>query len=52
MGIREMWLIDPEKKEVEVRSFEASKNATYNLGQTLRSEIVPRIQIPILALFS
>src|SRR5438105_798397 len=35
MGVREMWLIDPEKQEVEVRSFEAGKNATYKIGETL-----------------
>jgi Uma2 family endonuclease len=35
MGIREMWLIDTEKHEVEVRSFEAGKTATYKGGETI-----------------
>ena len=25
MGVREMWLVDTDKKEIEVRSFEAGK---------------------------
>ena len=29
MGIREMWLVDIESKEVEVRSFEIGKTAVY-----------------------
>src|SRR5262249_46413884 len=29
MGVREMWILDPEKREVEVRSFEAGKSAVF-----------------------
>src|SRR5262247_2009113 len=52
MRIREMWLIDNEKKELEVRSFEANKSAIYRIGDTLKSEILPKIEIPIASLFT
>jgi Uma2 family endonuclease len=51
MGIREMWLIDPEKKEIEIRSFEPGKNAVYRAGGVLRSEILPNIKISVSNLF-
>jgi Uma2 family endonuclease len=52
MGVREMWLIDSEKKEVEVRSFQAEKNASYKIGDNLRSEVLPKIEIPVSILFA
>src|SRR6266581_3534384 len=32
MGVRELWLVDTETKEVEVRSFEAGKTAVYKVA--------------------
>lgn len=52
MGVRELWLVDTETKEVDVRSFEAGTSAIYTLTDTLRSEVLPRIEIPVAALFS
>ena len=52
MGVREMWLVDTEKKEVEVRSFEAEKSAIYRIGESLHSEVLPEIEIPVSALFT
>ncbi len=52
MGIREMWLVDIEAKEVEVRSFEMGKTAVYKIADVLRSEVLPEIDIPVTALFS
>ncbi|PYS46205.1 MAG: hypothetical protein DMG13_30495 [Acidobacteria bacterium] len=52
MGVREMWLIDTEKKEVEVRSFEAGKTAVFKSGESLRSEVLPKIEIEVSALFT
>jgi Uma2 family endonuclease len=49
MGVREMWLIDNEKKEVEVRSFE---NATFKVGENLNSTVLPKLRIPIRSLFT
>src|SRR5262245_28208838 len=43
MGVREMWLVDTEKKEVEIRSFEAGKTAVYEPGDVLRTEVIPNI---------
>ena len=52
MGVREMWLIDTERKEVEVRSFEAGKTAVYKITGALRSKVLPKIEIPVAALFT
>ena len=52
MRVREMCLVDTDKKEVEVRSFEAGKAAVYKIGDILRSEVLPKIEIPVAALFS
>ena len=52
MGVREMWLIENEKKEVDVRSFESDKSATFNLADTLHSAVLPKIRIPIRSLFT
>ena len=52
MGVREMWLVDTEKKEVEVRSFEAGETAVYKFTDTLGSEVLPKIEIHVAALFS
>src|SRR6266571_2105972 len=42
MGVHEMWLIELDKKEVAVRSFEAGKAAVYKTGDILRSEVLPK----------
>jgi Uma2 family endonuclease len=52
MGIREMWLIDNERKEVEVRSFEVDKTAIYKVEDTIRSVVLPKIRIPTAELFT
>jgi Uma2 family endonuclease len=52
MGVREMWLIDPEKKQVEMRSFETGKDFVYEAAGTLHSEVLPEIQISVSALFA
>src|SRR5262245_33279674 len=51
MGIREMWLLDSEKKQVEIRSFEAGKNVIYQPGDTLRSQVLLKIRISVSELF-
>lgn len=51
MGVREMWLIDVESRDVEVRSFESDKTAVYAIGGVVRSEVLPKIEIPVSALF-
>jgi Uma2 family endonuclease len=52
MSVRELWLIDSDKKEVEVRSFEAGKNAIYQTGDILRSELLAKIKISVFDLFA
>ena len=51
MGVREMWLMDEESHEVEVRSFETDKVSVYAIGDVVRSEVLPTIEIPVSALF-
>jgi Uma2 family endonuclease len=51
MGVREMWLADPETKEIEVRSFEVDKTSTYQRSDILRSAVLPEIQIPVASIF-
>jgi Uma2 family endonuclease len=51
MGVQELWLMDTEARDIEVRSFEAGRIAIYPITDTLRSEVLPRIEIPVSALF-
>jgi Uma2 family endonuclease len=51
MGIREMWLADPDTKEIEVRSFEVDKTSTYKRSDILRSLVLSEIQIPVANIF-
>ncbi len=51
MGVREMWLVELERKEVEVRCFETGKTAVYKLGEVLRSEVLSKLEIPVAAVF-
>src|SRR5438876_7749999 len=51
MGVREMWLVELDRKEVEVRCFETGKTAVYKLGDVLRSEVLSKIEIPVAAVF-
>jgi len=52
MGVREMWLVDTESKQVEVRSFEVGKNALYKVTENIRSQVLPKIVVSVAALFS
>ena len=52
MGVRELWLVDTESREVEIRSFEAAAEAVCKGSETLRSRVLPQIEIPVDALFS
>lgn len=48
----ELWLVDGAAKEIDVRSFEAGKTAVYRFPDTLRSEILPKIEIPVATVLS
>ena len=52
MGVREMWLVDPEKKQIEVRSFEADNSAVFKVGDTLRCQVLERIEIPVASILT
>jgi len=52
MRVREMWLVDTDKKQIEVRSFEATKSAVFEIGDNLRSEFLQRIEIPVASLLT
>ena len=51
MGVRELWLVDTEKKEIEVRSFDFGRTAVYKVTDILRSEVLSKIEIPVAAVF-
>jgi len=51
MGIRELWLIDNQRKGVEVRSFEADLSQVYRTADILRSVVLSKIRIPVSQLF-
>ena len=51
LGVREIWLVDPEAKEIEVRSFEIDKTSTYKRSDILRSAVLSEIQIPVASIF-
>jgi Uma2 family endonuclease len=51
MRVRELWLIDPEAREIEVRSFESGHSQIYKTHDVVRSEILPEIKILVSALF-
>ena len=51
MGVRELWLVDTDTKEVEVRSFETGKSVLYRTGAILRSGVLP-IEIPLPKIFT
>src|SRR5262245_26978888 len=50
MGVCEMWLVDTENRQIEVRSFEAKKSTVFKISDSLRSEVLPAIQIPLTSL--
>jgi Uma2 family endonuclease len=52
MGVREMWLIDTQERQIEVRSFEVNKSAVFKIGESLRSEVLQKIEIPLALLFT
>jgi Uma2 family endonuclease len=52
MGIREMWLVDTGERQIEVRSFEVNKSVVFKIGESLRSEVLPKIEIPLTLLFT
>jgi Uma2 family endonuclease len=51
MGIREMWLVDTNAKEVEVRYFEGNSTKMYGPNDVVRSMVFPKIEIAISGLF-
>jgi Uma2 family endonuclease len=51
VGVRELWLVDPDRKEIEVRSFEAATTSIYKTPDVLRSAVLVEIQIAVAAVF-
>jgi len=43
--------LDPDPKEIEVRSFEAEKTSIYNTSDVLLSAVLAEIQISVAAVF-
>jgi Uma2 family endonuclease len=51
IGVREMWIVDPDAKTIEVRSFEAETTSIYKTSDVLRSAVLVEIQISVAAAF-
>jgi Uma2 family endonuclease len=49
--VREMWIVDPDSKAIEVRSFEAGTTSIYKTSNVLRSAVLVEIQIAVAAVF-
>ena len=43
--------VDIDAKEVEIRSFETCRTAVYPSDASFRSEVLPRIEIPVSNIF-
>jgi Uma2 family endonuclease len=52
MGVKEMWLVDPDSKEIEVRSFVAEGTSASKTSDLLRSAVLGEIQISVGAVFT
>jgi Uma2 family endonuclease len=52
MRVRELWLVDPINKEIEVRSFFAGTNAIFKAGEVLRSHVLKKIRILVDSVFA
>jgi Uma2 family endonuclease len=52
MGIRELWLVDPDTKAIEVQSFQTGTNKLYKSEEILRSKVLEKIAIPLAAIFT
>ncbi len=53
-GVRELWIVDPEKKTVEVLVNETDgfrRQALFSPGETLRSQLLHELAIPIESIF-
>ncbi|MBI4474080.1 MAG: Uma2 family endonuclease [Acidobacteria bacterium] len=51
MHVREMWLVYPDTKAVEVRYFESDRSATFKGDETIQSEVLPGIDLPVKRIF-
>jgi Uma2 family endonuclease len=47
LGVDELWLVYAETKTVEVRSFKASKRTIYQLGDSIRSEVLTELRLGV-----
>jgi len=54
-GVKEYWLIDPDKEQVEVYTFSGNRflpPAVYNRDQVIKTGIIPGLEVDIKAIFS
>lgn len=52
LGVRELWLVYPTRKEIEVRSFKVNVTVTFGLTDSLESHVLPGLNLPLIRLFS
>ena len=51
MGIRELWLVDPDMKEIEVRSFDAGKTVIYKANEVVQSAVLSKARVRVASVF-
>jgi len=54
-GVREYWIVDPEKETIEIWSLKASGfklHQTFQRNDNLRSPLLPGLEIPLSSIFS
>jgi len=54
-GVREYWLIDPDKEQVEIYTFSCDRflpPTVYNRDQVIKTEIIPGLEIDVKGIFS
>ena len=52
MGVGEMWIVDPKKRTIDVRYFKSGKRESFGVKDTIRSEVLPDLKIPVRRIFS
>jgi Uma2 family endonuclease len=51
-GVKEVWLVDPDSREVEIWTGTTLPNTALKIGETLTSRLLPGFKLPLKKLFA
>ena len=51
-GVKEVWLVDPDAREVEIRTGPALPNRALKIGEAMTSKLLPGFKLPLKKLFA